>query len=207
MTMDGKHGSEMKEDDRLDDASAGRGDVVIEGHRYDGIREYDNPMPGWWVWTFVATVIFAAIYGVGLHVFGFIDSYEDDLSQSLEALEAQRASFATGAVGFDASAAALAAHIANPEAVSSGASTYDVYCAACHGGQGQGLIGPNLTDEYWLHGGSPEAIYHVITEGVPAKGMPPWEASLSPEARADVVAFIVSIVGSDPPNAKGPEGE
>ena len=182
-------------------------DAIIEGHRYDGIREYDNPMPGWWVWIFILCVVFAFVYVLGLHVFDFIDDYQDDLAQGIESLELQRAAFASSGGGFEPSAEALAAFVGDAEAESAGAQIYATSCAACHGNEGQGLIGPNLTDEYWIHGGTPEALYQVIATGVADKGMPPWDGAIAPEDRARVVAFIVSLAGTEPPNAKGPEGE
>lgn len=181
-------------------------DVVIEGHHYDGIREYDNPMPGWWVWTFVVCTIFAVIYVLGLHVFGFINSYEDDLTQGLEQLEARRAAFAAAGGGFEPTEEVLAAFIGNAEAEAAGAATFAAYCAACHGNEGQGLIGPNLTDAYWIHGADPTTVFEVITAGIPEKGMPPWDGSISPDDRARLVAFIASIEGTEPANAKAPEG-
>jgi len=180
---------------------------LIEGHRYDGIREFDNPMPGWWVWIFVASVLFAIVYSVGLHVFDFIDSYEDDLDESLARLEATRATYAERVPAPESDPAALAAIVQDPASVATAATTYASYCAACHGPEGQGLIGPNLSDEYWMHGGTDESIYEVVTSGVADKGMPAWEQVLSFEDRARLVALIRSFAGTDPPAAKEPQGE
>ena len=80
-------------------------------------------------------------------------------------------------------------------------------CAACHGNEGQGLIGPNLTDPYWLHGAAPEDVYRVIHEGVPANGMPAWEGMLSQEEQAQAMAFVLSLQGTSPPDPKEPQGE
>ena len=182
-------------------------DVVIEGHRYDGIREYDNPMPGWWVWIFIVSIIFAVIYVLGIHVFDFIDDYQDDLAQQVAVIEARQAAFAEAGGGFDASPENLASFVSDPTAVESGAATYAAYCAACHGNEGQGLIGPNLTDEYWIHGATPEALFTVVTHGVADKGMPPWEGSIAAEDRARVVAFIASLAGTNPAGAKEPQGD
>ena len=88
-----------------------------------------------------------------------------------------------------------------------GAGLYAAVCAACHGDQGQGLIGPNLTDAYWIHGGAPEDVYRVIHEGVPANGMPAWEGMLSQEEQAQAMAFVLSLQGTNPPNPKEPQGE
>lgn len=179
----------------------------MEGHSYDGIKEYDNPMPGWWVWTFIACIVFSAVYLLGVHVFGFINTYEDDLAASLEQLEAVRAAYASANPTFQADEETLAALIADPASATNGAATYATYCAACHGDQGQGLIGPNLTDAYWLNGGTNVDIFEVITSGVPAKGMPAWENALSPEQRGELLAYIRSLAGTEPPGAKEPQGE
>lgn len=189
------------------DGTTGGDDAIIRGHNYDGIKEYDNPMPGWWVWIFVLSVIFAPIYVLGVHVFGFLDSYEDDLAQGREELQVMRHAYAEANPDAAVDASSLDELVANPEMVEAGAAHFAAQCAACHGMQGQGLIGPNLTDNYWIHGAANSAIFDVITKGVLEKGMPPWEAVFSPEERAELVAFIKSIQGTNPPNPKAPEGE
>ncbi|PEN13446.1 hypothetical protein CRI94_08990 [Longibacter salinarum] len=193
-----------------DDGSALYGrthDQLIQGHRYDGIKEYDNPMPGWWVWLFWGSVVFSVIYFVGITWFDFVDTYEDDLAQGQEALAMQRAQYEAENPTFEATPASLAEMIGNEERIASGEETYQSLCASCHGDKGQGIIGPNLTDKYWIHGGSNMDIYNVLTEGVTDKGMPAWDASLRPEERAELVAFIESIQGTEPEGAKPPEGD
>jgi cytochrome c oxidase cbb3-type subunit 3 len=182
-------------------------DQVIKGHKYDGIREYDNPMPGWWVWLFWASIAFSVVYVLGLHVFDMIDTREEDLAESVAQLEAVRTAYAEANPTFEVSNEALAAYVGDPAMVEAGATIYTAQCAACHGQEGQGLIGPNLVDEYWLHGHTNEDIFHVLTTGVLDKGMPAWESILSPEERAQLVAYIRSIQGTEPPNAKEPQGE
>ncbi len=182
-------------------------DRLMQGHTYDGIREYDNPMPGWWTWIFVVTIVFSPIYLLGVHVFGWIDDYGDDLAEAQAELAAIREVYAASGPAFKTDPAALAAYAADPAYAEAGAAVYQTVCAACHGDQGQGLIGPNLTDAYWLHGNAPEDVYRVIHEGVPANGMPPWSGMLSEEEQAQAMAFVLSLQGTDPPNAKAPQGE
>lgn len=182
-------------------------DEVIEGHRYDGIKEYDNPMPGWWVGLLWATVVFSVIYVLGLNVFGFVDSYEEDLAESQAELQEMRAAYAEANPTFDADPEALERFVGDSEMIEAGAAAYTANCAACHGQEGEGLIGPNLADKYWLHGGTNVAIYEVIAEGVPAQGMPPWQSVLSAEQIAQMVAYIRSLEGTDPAGAKEPQGE
>lgn len=179
----------------------------LQGHKYDGIREYDNPMPGWWVWTFIACIVFTPIYMLGIGQFGFIDTYEDDLAQSQAELAEIREVYASTGPSFKTDAGALAEYAADPLMVATGAETYATICAACHGDVGQGLIGPNLADEFWINGGSEEDIYRNIAEGVPTNGMPAWNVSLSPEEIAGTMAFVISLAGTNPPGAKEPQGE
>ncbi len=182
-------------------------DQVIQGHKYDGIKEYDNPMPGWWVWSFYVCIVFAVVYSVGITFFDFVDTYEDDLAQSQAELQVIREAYAEANPSFTPEPASLAALADDPAAVEAGAATYAAVCAACHGAEAQGVIGPNLTDDYWLHGGSNMAIFEILKTGVAAKGMPAWESSLSAEERAQLVAFIRSVQGTEPAGAKDPQGE
>ena len=185
----------------------GANDQEISGHRYDGIREYDNPMPGWWLWIFWASVVFAVVYFLGINVFGFVNTYADDLDASLADLQQIRDEYEAANPSAAIDSAALALAVADPARVTAGAALFAGQCAACHGPQGQGLIGPNMTDEYWIHGGSNMDIYRITSEGVAAKGMPPWEAVYTPEERASLTAFVRSLVGTNPPNPKEPQGE
>ena len=179
----------------------------IQGHSYDGIQEYDNPMPGWWVWIFVGSVFFAVFYVLGINVFGFIDTYEEKLDTSLEELASVRAAYAAAQPAFNVDEATIGAYIGDPEKIAAGAVNYASVCAACHGDVGQGLIGPNLTDEYWIKGNTNVDIFTNISKGSLEKGMPPWEGAFSPEQRAELVAFVRSLEGTNPPDAKAPEGE
>jgi cytochrome c oxidase cbb3-type subunit 3 len=95
---------------------------------------------------------------------------------------------------------------ADPVVIATGKVTFMQYCAPCHGVQGQGLVGPNLTDDYWLHGGKISDVFKTIQQGVPAKAMPTWEKQLSPKQISDVANYIKSLHGTNPPNAKAPQG-
>lgn len=184
-----------------------RQDRILKGHHYDGIREYDNPMPGWWVWIFWITIVFAPLYVIGLNVFDWFDTYEEDLADGQAELEEMRQAYlaANPTVSFDE--ATLATYADDPAQVEAGQGIYMTSCLPCHGGAGEGGIGPNLTDDYWIHGNTFTSMFDVVTNGVIEKGMTPWEAILSPEQRAQVVAFVHSLHGTDPPNAKEPQGE
>ena len=95
----------------------------------------------------------------------------------------------------------------SPEVLASGQAIFTQNCAACHGGSGEGGIGPNLTDEYWLHGGDIKSIFKVVKYGVLDKGMVPWEQNLTPGQIAEVSNYILSLQGTNPPNAKAPQGQ
>jgi len=172
-------------------------------HGYDGIQEYDNPLPGWWVWIFWVTIVFSLGYwayyqlGPGPTV---IAVYEAEMKAV-----AERQPAASAAAGF--SDQALLALQKNAGAMAKGKEIFATKCMPCHGDRGQGIVGPNLTDDYWLHGGRPSEIFHTITEGVPEKGMVPWKTQLSPDEIAAVTAFVGSLHGTNPPNAKPPEGQ
>jgi cytochrome c oxidase cbb3-type subunit 3 len=180
-------------------------DQVILGHKYDGIREYDNPMPGWWVALFVGSVLVMPFYGLGVHVFDWFDTYEENLAQAQAELAAQRDAYRARG-GFDASPVALAEYAEDPTFVAAGQANFAV-CAACHGQRGEGLIGPNLTDAYWIHGSSPADVYEMLEVGVPEKGMPAWDSQFSEEERAQITAFVLSLKNTDVPGGKAPEGE
>ncbi len=176
------------------------------GHRYDGIQEFDNPMPRWWVALFWLTIAFTPLYIAAVHVFGWLPTYDRHLAAQTDDLTAVREAYAAANPAFATDPATLATYAANADNAAAGAATYAALCVACHGDKGQGLIGPNLTDEHWLHGATPEAVYAVLTKGVVEKGMPAWDAALSDEERGQLLAFITSIYDTHPPGAKEPQG-
>lgn len=173
-------------------------------HAYDGIQEYDNPLPGWWVWLFWATVIFSALYAVYYH-FGQGESVEQQYERTMLAHYAaqSKALLAAGPIS-DESIAKLGA---NTQMMSAAKSLFVGKCAVCHGGLGEGKIGPNLTDDYWLHGGRPTQIYKTITEGVVSKGMIAWKNQLGPGEILALSAYVGSLRGTNPPNARPPQGD
>src|SRR5690606_6343141 len=95
----------------------------------------------------------------------------------------------------------------DPSVQEQGKTVYATNCASFHAPDGGGLIGPNITDNYWIHGGKPADIYHVVAGGVLDKGMPPWEKTLKPEQLRAVVAYVVSLKGTSPANPKAPQGD
>lgn len=181
----------------------GADEVPLTTHEYDGIQEFDNPMPAWWRWMFIATIVWSPLYILGIEL-RIVPNYEDNLTAELAVQRGLQEAGAVELPGTDEGA--LLAAAADPSATQQGGELYMKNCAACHGPQGQGLIGPNLTDDAWLHGGSLGDIHRVVTEGVPAKGMPPWGPVLSATDVVAVVAFLETLRGTNPPNPKAPEG-
>jgi cytochrome c oxidase cbb3-type subunit 3 len=173
------------------------------GHDADGIEEYDNPLPGWWVWIFWATIVFSVGYwgwyelGPGPSVIALHEAEERAAAEQ----EARRAA-AAGA----ATVASLRALAKDAAAMAAARQVFETRCAACHGPAGQGLIGPNLADEYWLHGGDLLEIRRVIENGVPDKGMVPWKGALSPREIDMAAAYVSTLQGTNPPNPKPPQG-
>ncbi len=170
-------------------------------HDYDGIREYDNPLPRWWTWIFWATVVFALGYawnpGQLFHGPGRITEY-----QRVMAAAAKQFPQPTGG----ADLATLEALEKDANALALGKTTFATYCAVCHRADAGGMIGPNLTDDYWLHGGTLTEIHATVTNGVLQMGMPPWGKTLKPEQINAVVVYVNSLHDTHPPNPKPPQG-
>lgn len=179
-------------------------DELDTGHEYDGIREHDNRLPNWWLATLLITIVFGYGYWFYYHMLdGTPDQmalYEAEVNRAAE-LAAQRAQ-ERGELTDDA----FLAMAQLPGDVSSGNATYSQFCASCHGDKGQGLIGPNLTDEYWVHGSRPTEIFDVVANGAVAKGMPAWEGVLGRQKVEQVVAYLLTIKGTKVPG-KEPEGD
>ena len=191
---------------RLTDAvPVERESEVMTDHEYDGIIELDNSLPPWWKALFAVCIIFAIGYMGVYHVFGLgelqAEEYETEMAEAKIRIDAY----------IESKGGALnetnVTYLDDEASITLGKSIYDSNCMACHGNELQGTVGPNLTDAYWLHGGSVGDIFKVIREGVPAKGMIAWKGQLSPVQIQQVTSYIISKEGSDPANAKAPEGD
>ena len=178
------------------------GQVETTGHTWDeGLQELNNPMPRWWLFTFAATIIFSAIYVLNIGPIGNgkgrIADYDDDMKKFAAAHPAP-----TGAISADK----LLAMVQDKEARHEGEEVFQKYCVSCHRMDAGGLIGPNLTDNAWIHGGKITDIYKTLMNGVLEKGMPAWGTMLKPEEVEQVVAYVASLQGSNPVNPKAPQG-
>lgn len=176
-------------------------------HNYDGIQEYDNDLPRWWVWLFVITIVWGGVYTVWFHFTGRPNPTEQ-LALDMQALKsAQSAHEAAKPASSAISDDDMLKLAKDTETTTRGAALFTAKCAMCHGAAGQGLIGPNLTDSHWIHGGTPSLIRTTIEQGVLAKGMLAWKGVITDSEISDVIAYILSLKGSNPPNAKAAEGE
>ena len=179
-------------------------DKVI--HELDGIKEYDNPMPGWLMAIWWGSILFAAAYLI-FYALAFGEGsmeaeYRAETDRALAAIQ----------VYLDAnplvpSPEELLAGARDPVVLELGASRYARFCASCHGAEGQGLIGPNLTDDHWLHGGSIGEVFLSVAKGWPAKGMPPWGRAMPPAELTAVVSYVRSLQGTHPAGGRAPEGQ
>lgn len=179
-------------------------DLVID-HSYDGITELDNPVPAWFNGMFYASVVFAAVYLCVYLVFDWGPNQDQEYEREMANAERVRQEWlALAANNIDESNVDVDAR---PETIAAGLAIYTQSCAVCHGNEGEGGIGPNLTDEYWLHGGELVDVFKTVKYGVLDKGMVPWEQSLTPAQIAEVSNYILTLRGTNPPNAKEPQGE
>jgi len=176
-------------------------DRLLKDHEYDGIRELDNDLPSWWIWLFVITIVFSIVYLERLWIFKATDLIQDkEYAREVAIVQAER----------DAAAASNFELVlpTDPASMTSGKETWVKICSVCHLVDGGGLVGPNMTDNYWIHGNTVEDMFNLVTEGVIEKGMIPYRDQLSPRQRLEVVSFILNdLVGSTPANPKDPEGE
>ena len=175
------------------------------GHSYDGIEEKDNPMPTWWIWSFLLTIIFGALYYIHFTSGAGEDSYTEHvrLKKEHDAYYSQfkSKSSPTAEADFDQ----LLAANSNLELAKA---AYQRNCQACHADQMQGLIGPNLLDAYWIHGsGQAKEIYVAIDKGFPDKGMPAWGPLMKTEEVYALTAYILAKRGETVANSKAPQGE
>lgn len=175
---------------------------LLLSHNYDGIRELDNTLPPWWKYLFYTTIIFSVVYMGYYHLSNGPSSaaeYENEVRQAQLALAASQGQTTVNVddVKLLTDAASLA----------KGKEIYTKNCASCHGTKGEGMVGPNLTDDYWIHGGSVKEVYIVLVNGVLAKGMPSWKAQFSAQDLEATASYIKSLKGTNPPNAKEPQGD
>lgn len=182
---------------------AGDANDELTGHHYDGIQEYDNPLPGWWKWLFVATILFAFPYFAYYHS----GAAGRTLSDRYASAAARNARLLMAEIGeLDGDAATLAKFANDETGIRVGESVYKSNCQTCHGIEGQGLVGPNLQDDFYKHIRTIDDIYDVVTKGAAAGAMPAWQTRLDQNERVLVSAYVAHLRGTGD-GTKGPEGQ
>lgn len=178
---------------------------ILFDHEYDGIRELDNSLPPWWVAMFYLSIGFGVIYYTYYHFTGAGPSsgeeYKMEMERADKAIQAYRA---TQSNLVDETNVEV---LTDEQAIAGGKEIFLANCAACHGALGEGGVGPNMTDQYWIHGGDIKSIFKTIKYGVPEKGMISWKGQLSASDMNEVASYILTLQGTNPPNPKEPQGD
>jgi cytochrome c oxidase cbb3-type subunit III len=176
-------------------------DPLLLDHDYDGIQELDNKLPRWWVWLFNLSIVFAVVYMAyyhGLHKGKLMAAqYQDEMRYGSEIKARAITEFENKMASYTPSR--------DPAVLDEGRKTFLTLCAPCHRPDGGGLVGPNLCDDYWIHGSNFVDNLTTIWNGVPAKGMVTWKGTLKPSTIYAVGSYIYTLRGTHPPNPKPPE--
>ncbi len=175
------------------------------GHNYDGIRELDNRLPPWWLYGFYICIIFSAIYLWRYHVSHTAPSSLEELAIVMEKAELEKENYLKKAANNVNENTVT--YLSDATSLEAGKKIFVTACAACHAADGGGTVGPNLVDDYWLHGGSLSDIFKSIKYGWPEKGMKSWKDDYSPVQIAQITSYIKSLKGTKPGTPKEPQGE
>lgn len=178
-------------------------DIMMD-HDYDGIKELDNKVPPWFNYLFYGTIGFAIIYMFIFHIFHIKPLMLDEYLSELKTAEVQREELIKTGALINEKTVTLLTDVSSLE---NGKNTFMANCTPCHGTKGEGTVGPNLTDDFWIHGGGINNIFATIKNGVPAKGMISWQSLLNPKKIQEVASYVISLHGTNPPNGKPPEGD
>lgn len=175
-------------------------------HNYDGIRELDNHLPPWWKWLFYGTIAWSVVYLIVYHVTNSLplslQEYDNQVTLAEEQKQKLLASQPVAAIDEN-----TLEYSADAEILSKGKKIFITNCVSCHRADGGGnAVGPNLTDVYWLHGGTVKEIFGTIKNGVVEKGMAAWGKVMTPQDVRDVAFYVMSLQGTNPPDAKAPQG-
>lgn len=178
---------------------------IILDHNYDGIKELDNNLPPWWIYSFYISILFAAIYLLRFHVFNGENQYtelEAEYAQAKRDIEAYKKT-AKDLVDFN-----TVELLTNASDLKAGQTIFETNCVACHKADGGGGIGPNLTDEHWILGGGIKNVFKTISEGGrDGKGMIAWKQTLKPAQIAQVASYVLQFQGTTPAEPKAPQGD
>lgn len=170
---------------------------------FDGITELDNRVPPWFNYLFGATVIFAVVYMVNYHILKTGPLPLAEYSEEISSADLMRRVRLASEGEIDEGTLSA---MKDEASLREGMEKYNKNCVSCHGSQGGGIVGPNLTDPYWIHGGGVKNIFATIKNGVPAKGMISWKLVFTPKEMQQIASYILTLGGKNPPGGKGPEG-
>jgi cytochrome c oxidase cbb3-type subunit 3 len=178
-------------------------DILLD-HDYDGIKELDNALPPWWKYGFYITIFIAVIYLFKYEMWHTgpnpTEEYNAEMTTSKEQVDAYLASMKNNV---DEKSVTMS----DAAGVSAGQVLFTKTCVACHGVKGEGGVGPNLTDDYWLHGGKIADLFKTIKYGYPDKGMQSWQSTYSPVEMQNLASYIKTLKGTNPPNGKAAQGD
>jgi len=178
-------------------------DILLD-HDYDGIKELDNALPPWWKYGFYFTIAVAALYLLRYHVWKTGPDPQQEYDKEMKIAAAQFEEYRKkGGDAVDEKTVTMA----DVTGIAEGDKLFHSNCFACHGAKGEGGVGPNLADNYWLHGGTINDVFKTIKYGVREKGMQAWEKSYSPTQIKNLASYIKTLAGTNPPNAKAPQGD
>jgi len=178
-------------------------DVLLD-HDYDGIKELDNALPPWWKYGFYITIVIGVIYLYHFHISGNGKNPEQEYAVEMMAGAKQEEEYKAKTKDLvDENNVTLS----DASGIAAGKELFIQSCVACHAADGGGGIGPNLTDNYWIHGSSMNDIYKTIKVGYPEKGMQSWQSMFSPVQMKNIASFVHSLKGNKPANPKDPQGD
>ncbi|HSW54039.1 MAG TPA: cbb3-type cytochrome c oxidase N-terminal domain-containing protein [Ignavibacteriaceae bacterium] len=178
-------------------------DIMFD-HDFDGIKELDSKIPPWFSWLFIITIIFAAYYMIDYHVIGSGQVMHEEYAEEVRFASLEReALIKSGAFVNEETVEFLT----DAASLSAGKVIYDLNCIACHAADGGGIVGPNLTDDYWIQGGGIKNVFKVIKYGVVEKGMIAWQTQLNPNQMQEVSSYVLSLHGTTPAAPKAAEGK
>ena len=178
-------------------------DALLD-HNYDGIQELDNALPPWWKYGFIITIGFAFVYLLNFHVLGNGKNPTEEYAVEMENAKIAKELYdANNKDKIDETMVPMA----DAAGIKIGKDDYIANCIACHGSKGEGGAGPNLTDDYWIHKGSLNDIYHTLKVGYADKGMQSWAIKFSPKEMSEIASYVKMLKGTNPPGAKAPQGD
>ncbi len=177
---------------------------IMLDHDYDGIRELDSKIPPWFSWLFILTIIFAVYYMFQYHVFGSGQVMQEEYNAEVNKASVEKEALMKSGALVNEETVKLLTDAAD---LQKGKEIFEANCIACHASDGGGIVGPNLTDKYWIHGGGIKNVFKTIKYGVVEKGMISWQTQLNANQMQDVASYILSLQGTQPAAPKAPEGE